>query len=281
MVRHLEPVADLAWVKRQILKGRTMGGVNVNYDKYAVLEIASKLPFPFVHKVVVEEQRLQKDCEGAITVMMAVQGRGSGLHVAREMSVEGGDLYYSTAYIDGQKVTAQNETLVRMSTYSPMQRRMLSIASSLMHFESERKMRHFADVLKRLFSKGWKRGGMEEDGFWDRIEGFEFDPFRYCSDAASGQRKAFQGTFMSSEGRGVWVDCKYHFEKSLRDAEKNLPAEARVGHRLMVRMPLVSQNEDEWRARFDKLLDWYDLNLSGSLQGRKKMINWAVFWKYK
>jgi hypothetical protein len=56
-VRHLEPVADLAWVKRQILKGRTMGGVNVN-DKYAILEIANELPFPFVHKVVVEEQRL-------------------------------------------------------------------------------------------------------------------------------------------------------------------------------------------------------------------------------
>jgi hypothetical protein len=135
MVRHLEPVADLAWVKRQILKGRTMGGVNVN-DKYAVLEIANKLPFPFVHKVVVEEQRLQEDCEGAITVMMAIQGRGSGLHVAKEISVEGGDLYYSTAYIDGQKVTAQNETLVRMSTYSPMQRRMLSIASALMQYKS-------------------------------------------------------------------------------------------------------------------------------------------------
>jgi hypothetical protein len=253
MVRHLEPVADLAWVKRQILKGRTMGGVNVS-DKYAVLEIANKLPFPFVHKVVVEEQWLQEDCEGAITVMMAVQGRGSGLHVAREMSVEGGDLYYSTAYIDGQKVTAQNETLVRMLTYSPMQRRMLSIASTLMQSESERNMRHFAEVLKWLFSKGWESGGKDEDGFWDRIEGFEFDPFRYCSDAASGQRKAFQGTFRSSEGRGVWVDCEYHFEKSLRDAEKNLPAEVRVGHRLMVRMLLVSEDEEEGAARFDKLL---------------------------
>jgi hypothetical protein len=190
MVRQLEPVADLAWVKRQILKGRTMGGVNVN-DKYAVLEIANKLPFPFIHKVIVEEQRLQEYYEGAITLMMAVQGRGSGLHVAREMSVEGGDLCYSTAYIDGQKVTPQNETLVRMSTYLPMQRRLLSIASVFMRSESERNMRHFAEVLKRLFSKGWKSGGKEEDGFWDRIEGFEFDPFRYCSDAASGQRKAF------------------------------------------------------------------------------------------
>jgi hypothetical protein len=82
-------------------------------------------------------------------------------------------LYYSTAYIDGQKVTAQNETLVRMSTYSPMQRRMLSIASALMQFESERNMRHFAEVLKRLFSKGWESGEKEEDRFWDRIEGFE------------------------------------------------------------------------------------------------------------
>jgi hypothetical protein len=91
LVKHLEPVADLAWVRRQIQKGRTLGGVKVN-DKYAVLEIANKLPFAFVHKVLLEEQRLQAGCEGAITVMMSVEGRGSGLHVAREMSVEGGGL---------------------------------------------------------------------------------------------------------------------------------------------------------------------------------------------
>jgi hypothetical protein len=41
----------------------------------------------------------------------------------------------------------------------------------------------------------------------------------------------------------------------------------------MVRMLLVSENEEEWGARFDKLLDWYNLNLSESPQGRKKMIN--------
>jgi hypothetical protein len=48
--------------------------------------------FPFVHKIVLEEQRLQENSEGAITVMMSIQGRGSGLHVARELSVPEGDL---------------------------------------------------------------------------------------------------------------------------------------------------------------------------------------------
>jgi hypothetical protein len=61
---------------------------------------------PVCARIVLEEQRLQENSEGAITVMMSVQGRGSGLHVAWEMSVPEGILYYSTAYIDRQKVTA-------------------------------------------------------------------------------------------------------------------------------------------------------------------------------
>jgi hypothetical protein len=72
-VKHLEPVANLAWVKRQLEKGKKMGGVNVQ-DKYAIPEIANKLPFAFVHKIVLEKQRLQENSEGAITVMMSVQG---------------------------------------------------------------------------------------------------------------------------------------------------------------------------------------------------------------
>jgi hypothetical protein len=47
-----------------------LGAVNVQ-DKYAILEIANKL-FPFVHKIVLEEQRLQENSKGAITVMMSV-----------------------------------------------------------------------------------------------------------------------------------------------------------------------------------------------------------------
>jgi hypothetical protein len=38
-------------------------------------------------------------------------GSGSGLHVAREMSVEGGELYLSNAYLDGHKVTNEDEVL--------------------------------------------------------------------------------------------------------------------------------------------------------------------------
>jgi hypothetical protein len=43
-------------VRRQLEKGKRLGAVNVQ-DKYAILEIANKLPFPFVHKIVLEEQK--------------------------------------------------------------------------------------------------------------------------------------------------------------------------------------------------------------------------------
>jgi hypothetical protein len=73
-----------------------------------------------------------------------------------------------------------------------------------MQSESVRNMRHFAEVLKRLFSKGWKSEGQNDEGFWERIEAFDFDPFRYCTDAAEGQRKAFQGTFESKAAGEVF-----------------------------------------------------------------------------
>jgi hypothetical protein len=65
-------------VRRRLEKGKRLGAVNV-HDKYAILEIANKLPFPFVHKIVLEEQRLQENSEGAIKVMMSVQGEGFGV----------------------------------------------------------------------------------------------------------------------------------------------------------------------------------------------------------
>jgi hypothetical protein len=256
-------------VRRQLEKGKRFGGVNVQ-DKYAILEIANKLPFPFVHKIVLEEQRLQENSEGAITVMMSVQGKGSGLHVAREMRVPEGDLYYSTAYIDGQKVTAQEE----------VQRRMMTVASALMQSESEKNMSHFASVLGNFFLKGWGGSG-GDNGFWQQIEGFAFNPYKFMLDAASGQRKAFERAFKGIDGRGGWVDCEMHFAKSLRDAEKNLPEELRVTHRLLVRMMLVSETEEQWAERFDKLVDWYDNKLGMRSTARKKMINWGVFWSYK
>jgi hypothetical protein len=58
-VKQLEPVADLAWVKRQLEKGKKIGGVHVQ-DKYAILEIANKLPFAFVHKIVLRNKGCRK-----------------------------------------------------------------------------------------------------------------------------------------------------------------------------------------------------------------------------
>jgi hypothetical protein len=112
------------------------------------------------------------------------------------MSVPEGNLYYNTAYIDGQKVTANDETLVRMSTYSAVQRRMLTLALALMQSESERNMRHFAGVIEKIFLKGWE-GKEGDNGFWEKIEGFGFNPYKFCLDAASRQKKSASGCVQS------------------------------------------------------------------------------------
>jgi hypothetical protein len=71
-----------------------------------------------------------------------------------------------------------------------------------------------------------------------------------------GRRKALQGAFKVFDGSREWVDCEMHFMKGLRDAEKNLPQEPlRLTHRLLVRMMLVSETEEQWVERFDKLVD--------------------------
>ena len=44
---------------------------------------------------------------------------------------------------------------------------------------------------------------------------------------------------------------------------------------------LVSETEEQWAERFDKLVDWYDNNLGMRSTARRKMINWGVFWRYK
>jgi hypothetical protein len=79
-----------------------------------------------------------------------------------------------------------------MSTYSAVQRRMLTVVSALMQSESERNMRHFARVIEKLFLKGWE-GKEGDNGFWEKIEGFGFNPYKFWSDAALEQKKALQG----------------------------------------------------------------------------------------
>jgi hypothetical protein len=160
------------------------------------------------------------------------------------------------------------------------EQRLQENSEGAMQSESERNMSHFAGVIGKVFLKGWQESG-GDNGFWQQIEGFAFNPYKFSLDAASGQRKAFERAFKGNDGRGGWVDCEMHFVKRLRDAEKNLPEELRVTHKLLVRIMLVSETEEQWAERFNKLVERYDNNLEMRSTARRKMINWGVFWRYK
>ncbi|GAQ93549.1 hypothetical protein KFL_016400010, partial [Klebsormidium nitens] len=267
-------------IRRTMAKGRVLAGANTR-SKYAGLDIAKKLGFPFVHKLFLAEQRLQPTSEVPMVFMMTVQGRGSGLHVAREMSVPGSDLYFRTAYLDAQKVTAEDEVLTRLSTYSHVQRRMLTIASALIESESKKNMVAFMKELKKICLTGSPAGGEDGEGFWKAIAPFALDFWRLCSDAAEGPAAAYRAVVSSGEGRGALVQCKMHFKNDLRNAEQNLPEDLRGHHRSLVRMWLVSEMDEQWKSRFHALLDWHEAKLQSNKTAKRKMCNWAAFWRFK
>lgn len=146
---------------------------------------------------------------------------GSGLGTAYRMSTQGKDLYGCVLYLDSQKVTEGNsEVLIRASTYSPHERRMLEVASALIPSESKDCVNEFFHHLKVECLKGYK--GEE---FLESIEGFEMNVFRCSADASGGIKAAWQESFPEREdGRNRYVQCEFHFRKSEKKFEGKLEA---------------------------------------------------------
>ena len=243
IVEETKALANLDWVKRQIKRGRELVG-GKEADRYAALDLADKLPFPFLHRVMVPQQIREGSGEVPIVFMMTTRGRGSGLHVAREMSVPGGDLYYSTAYLDAQKVTVEEEMLMRLSTYSPRQRRMMTVAEAMLPSESQRHSEAFLGELSSCCMKGTRgvEGEKRGEGFWAEIPPFRFSAWRRCQDAAQGPNAAYEKVIGIVDGRGEGLSCEMHWKKDKRNAEQNLPEDLRDEHDTLVRIVLASRN---------------------------------------
>lgn len=165
--------------------------------------------------------------EVSCTFTMSTQGLGSGLGTAYRMSTPGKDLYGGVMYIDSQKVTEGNsEVLIRASTYSPHERRMLEIASALIPSESKDSVNEFFHHLKVECGKGYK--GEE---FLESIEGFEMNVFCCSADAAGGVKVAWEESFpMREDGRNRYVQCEFHF----RQSEKKFEAKLECGRQGLV-----------------------------------------------
>jgi hypothetical protein len=208
------------------------------------------------------------------------------------MSVEGGELYLSTAYLDGQKVTNEDEVLLRISTYSGLERRMLTVASSFVGSESQANVAECLSCIKKQCSIGYK-GECNTEGEYrlKKIPRFEFDPWKVCSDAAGGLKLTWSQAFGRGEGegrkeegvvrRGEWIQSELHVRTDQRNAENLLREDMRPVHQLLVREWLLSKTEEEWKAGFERLQDWYDRVLVESATVKAKMRNWSSFWQFR
>lgn len=181
------------------------------------------------------------------TFMMSVEGMGSGLGTAMRMSVPGKDLYGQVAYLDSQKTTnTATEYLFRVSTYSHVERRMLTVASALLPSESTECVREFAYHLKGVCAKGY-----EGDENFASIEPFVFSSFRNCGDGAGGIRKGWMESFpVTPDGRNSWIGCEYHYRESERNMEKKFQEQWMVeDHRALMNGVLVTKGEEHEEAK--------------------------------
>lgn len=174
---------------------------------------------------------------------------GSGLGTAYRMSTHAKDLHGCVLYLDGQKVTEGNsEVLIRASTYSPHERRMLEIASALIPSESKDCVREFFHLLKVQCAKGYKGEGILES-----IEGFDMNVFRCSADASGGIRAAWEESFpVRDDGRNKYVQCEFHFRQSEKRLEGKIDS-LRSGivdeHRKLVKQWLVSEGDAKEKAQ--------------------------------
>lgn len=168
---------------------------------------------------------------------------GSGLGAAFRCSTEGKDLYGATVYLDSQKVCADDGTpyLMRLSTYSPVERSMLEICCALVPSESKESCLEFLHHLKVTCAKGY--GGEES---FASIEGFNMNVWEISADAAAGFRLAWEEAFPEKNGRNRFVECEFHFRRSEKGFEEKLRDEGLVKeHRKLVKQFLVSNEGPE------------------------------------
>ncbi|GAQ92850.1 hypothetical protein KFL_011670010 [Klebsormidium nitens] len=275
LVDKIQPLTDLARAKRLLEAGRAAAaGQRDLTKKYGEMEFMANSPFEYVQHIVYPEQVQKGSGRIPCTFMMSTQGMGSGLGTAYRMSTPGKDLYGQTLYVDSQKVTTGGtDYLFQALVYSPTEKRILEIAAALLPSESRECIKEFCRLLKEVCSKGFTG-----EGKFAAVEPFEFSSFKISADAAGGIRVGWREEFPEREdGRNQFVECEWHWGKSLRQFEAKFSEEWMVkDHRKKVKKFLVAkENEREDAKR--KLREWYDRHL-GNGDLRKEAKSWSEFW---
>jgi hypothetical protein len=216
IVKALLPAADKEFVKKAIQKGRGLGPRSSVKMRFA--DLMQKLPFKFLHKVVLSQQVARGSGDVSICFGMTTQGSGSGLHVAYKMSVEGGELYLATRvhrWAESDKRERGADEAIHLLAPGK------EYASGIVGSESETNVAEFLYKIKKQSALGFEGGRTEQGGTLKAILPFNFNPWKICSDAAGGPKLAWLEAFGCGrgDGRGEWVQCEMHFKKDQKNAE--------------------------------------------------------------
>jgi hypothetical protein len=118
----LQIVVNKPRLKDWLKDGRRMSGTQRPAGSAGILQLASELPFRYIHEAKVEGTVTRYSGDVHLVFMMSVDGRGSNLETARRVSV--GDLRNNPVYLDIQKVCTGPWLLGRISTYDQYLRKM-------------------------------------------------------------------------------------------------------------------------------------------------------------
>jgi hypothetical protein len=95
----LQIVVNKPRLKDWLKDGRRMSGTQRPAGSAGILQLASELPFKYIHEAKVEGTVTRYSGDVHLVFMMSVDGRGSNLETAKRVSV--GDLRNNPVYLEG------------------------------------------------------------------------------------------------------------------------------------------------------------------------------------
>jgi hypothetical protein len=274
VVTELMPLSNTRNLQEWVRMGRVLGkaGLSGGGDE-GVIALMTKLPFQFIHSVLLPGQTKVDGHAVPMIFLMTTQGLRSGLDTSRRVS-KGGDLGDNMVYFDGCH-TAVNWVRYMASVYDHRNKNMLEIIEAFIQSESYEAVGQVMATWKQLGRLGDKGRDEEEsvaphDVLW-RVG---------MMDSAQGPVSAVEEAFahLKEEKRGRVLACKFHLHQCRRKHEvRHLKAEYHAEHKRRVELWIDAETKEDCETEFEELLEFYKEACSDEFE-RVMMSGWASFW---
>jgi hypothetical protein len=274
IITELMPLSNSRKLQEWVRVGRVLGkgGLSGGGDE-GVIALMRKLPFQFIHQVLLPGQLTADGLGVPMIFLMTTQGLGSGLDTSRRVS-KGGDLEENMVYFDGCH-TAVNWVRYMASVYDHRNRNMLELSKASIQTESYEAVAQVTATWKQLARLGYK--GRDEE---ESVAPHEVSWKVGMMDSAQGPVSAVEEAFvhLREEGRGMVMACKFHLHQCRRKHEvRYLKAEWHEEHKKRVELWIDAETREDCETEFDELLEFYKKACSSKTE-RVMMAGWASFW---